>query len=153
MGVRLHVRDFQRTTLRPRDRPLVAKLAEAYFSEGPPIDPRVLEAHTEEVDRAISNASKTLRFGLKLMLDALHFAPLFMLGKLRLFEDLSLEDRVRVLVRMEHSWFAPWTIVFVAWRTLMTLVYFEDEAILSDIGYPGPERTRYRLAQAPEGSK
>jgi hypothetical protein len=124
-------------------------MAEAFFSEGGPLDPRLLEAHTEEVDRAISNASKTLRFGLRLMLDALRFAPLFMMGRLHVFEDLSIEDRARVLARMEHSRFAPWTIVFVAWKTLMTLVYFEDDAILRDIGYPGPERTRYRLAQAP----
>jgi hypothetical protein len=141
----LHVKDFQRTTLRPRHRVLVAKLAEAYFSEGARLDPEALAAFTVEVDHAISFASKTLRFGLRLMLDALRFAPLFMLGKLTLFEDLELPDRVKVLLRMERSSFAPWTIVFIAWKTLMTLLFFEDPAVLRDIGYPGPERHRYLL--------
>jgi hypothetical protein len=123
----------------------VATLAEAYFAEGQPLPAERLAAFTEEVDRAISNASKTLRFGLRLMLDALRFAPLFMIGKPALFEDLPLDQRVRVLVRMERSRVAAWTIIFVAWKTLMALIYFEDEATLRDMGYPGPERTRYRL--------
>jgi hypothetical protein len=126
----------------------VATLAEAYFAEGEPLPAARLTAFTGEVDRAISNASKTLRFGLRLMLDALRFAPLFMIGKPRMFEDLPLEQRVQVLVRMEHSRVAAWTIIFVAWKTLMAMIYFEDEAMLRDMGYPGPERTRYKLGMA-----
>jgi|HubBroStandDraft_2_1064218.scaffolds.fasta_scaffold63167_2 hypothetical protein len=146
----LHVKDYQRTTLSPRHRPVVATLAEAYFADGKPLPSERLLAFTDEVDRAISNASKTLRFGLRLMLDALRFAPFFMLGKLRLFEDLPLDERVRVLVRMERSRLLAWTIIFVAWKTLMAMIFFEDEEMLRDMGYPGPERTRYKLAMARE---
>jgi hypothetical protein len=146
--VALHVRDYQRTTLKPRHRDVVYKLAEALFAEGEPMSPAVLLNHTEEVDRAISTASKTMRFGLKLMLDVLRFLPLLLVHKWQLFEDLSLLDRTRVLHKMEHSTFAPFAIIFVAYKTLMTLVFFEQEEVLRDLGYPGPERTRYRLAQA-----
>jgi hypothetical protein len=118
------------------------------------MDPKMLDLFTLEVDQAISNASKTLRFGLRLMLDALRLAaPFFMIGKLRVFEELELRDRVGVLVRMEHSRFAPWTIIFVAWKTLMTLIFFEREDILRDLGYPGPERTRYKLAVVPADAR
>ncbi len=147
---RLSVKDYQRTTLSPRHRPVVATLAEAYFAEGEPLDPARLSAFTEEVDDAISNASKTLRFGLKVMLDALRFAPIFMLGKPKLFEDLPLGERVRVLVRMERSRVMAWTIIFVAWKTLMAMIFFEDEELLRDMGYPGAERHRYLLGKARE---
>jgi hypothetical protein len=130
----------------------VASLAEAYFAEEAPFDPAFLNAFTDEVDRGISNASKTLRFGLRLMLDAIRFAPLFMMGKLRSFEHLSLRDRATVLARMEHSRFAPWTIIYVAWKTLMTLLFFESEEVLSDLGYPGPRRTRYTLGETGRGT-
>jgi hypothetical protein len=148
----LHVKDYARTTLRPRHRAVVAAMAEAYFSEGSPLDPRLLTEFTEEVDRAISTASKTLRFGLKLMLDAVRFAPLFMIGSLRPFGELALGERTKVLVRMERSRFAPWTIIFIAWKTLMTMIYFERLEVLSDIGYPGPERSRYRQGSASAGA-
>jgi len=42
------------------------------------------------------------------------------------------------------------TIIFVAWKTLMAIIFFEDEEALRDMGYPGPERTRYKLAMAKE---
>jgi len=146
----LHVKDYQRTTLRPRHRPVVATLAEAYFAEGVPMSPGRLSAFTDEVDRAISNASKTLRFGLRLMLDALRFAPIFLIGRATLFEDLPLDERVRVLVRMERSSVMIWTMIFVAWKTLMAIIFFEDDGLLRDMGYPGPERTRYKLGLAKE---
>jgi hypothetical protein len=142
------VKDFQRTTLRPRHRPIIAKLAEAYFTDGDPLSPGRLSAFTDEVDAAISNASKTLRFGLRLMLDAVRFAPIFMIGRFRWFEDLPLDERVRVLVRMEHSSVMTFTIIFVAWKTLMAMIFFEDDEALRDMGYPGPERARYKLALA-----
>jgi hypothetical protein len=147
---RLGTKDFQRTTLRPRHRPVVAALAEAYFSEGEPMSEERLAAFTAEVDAAISNASKTLRFGLRLMLDALRFVPLFTIGRARLFEDLPLGDRARVLAGMERSSFIVFSTIFVAWKTLMAILFFEDDALLRDLGYPGPARTRYRLGVAKE---
>jgi hypothetical protein len=140
----LHQRDFVRKTLKPRHVSLLPKLAEAYLATDGPMDPVKLEAFTEEVDRAISTASKTLRFGLVLMLDVITWAPLFIIGKPAVFEDLSLDDRVRFLVRLERSRLVQLTLIFVAWKTLLMLVYFEEPEELRALGYPGPERTRYR---------
>ncbi len=139
----LHQRDYDRTTLRPRHLRLMPKLAEAYFSCGDPIPPAKLEAFTNEVDGAISNASKTLRFGLVLMLDVILWSPIFVVGKLATFDDLSLADRARFLLRLEHSTLAQVTLIFIAWKTLLTLAYFEQPEELAALGYPGPERKRY----------
>ncbi len=139
----LHQRDFLRTTVQPRHRTLLPKLAEAYLADDAPMDPKELEAFCGEVDQAISTASKTLRFGLIAMLDVVQWSPLFILGKPSFFEDLSLHDRARLLERLERSKLVSLTLVFVAWKTLLMLVYFEEPEQLKALGYPGPERKRY----------
>jgi len=119
------------------------KLAEAYFAYDGPMDPARLAVFTKEVDRAISTASKTLRFGLVLMLDVIMWSPLFIIGKLSTFEGLSLEDRASYLTRLERSRIVPLALIFVAWKTLLTMVFFEEPEELAVLGYPGPARTRY----------
>ncbi len=150
MPVSLHVKDFERTTLKPRHVRLMPALAEAYFAYEGPMDERKLAAFAREVDRAISTASKTLRFGLKLMLDVISLSPPFLLGKLSTFGDLPLEDRAKLLHRLERSRIVPLALVFVAWKTLLTMLFFENDVGLEALGYPGPERKRYlSLAKAP----
>jgi hypothetical protein len=147
---KLHVKDFERTTLLPRHVRLVPALAEAYFAYEGPMDERELIAFTREVDRAISTASKTLRFGLKLMLDVISLSPPFLLGKVSTFGSLTLDDRATLLHRLERSKIVPLALVFVAWKTLLTMIFFEDDRGMKALGYPGPERTRYlTLAKAP----
>ena len=144
----LHAQDFARTTLRPRHRALMPKLAEAFFAHDGPIDSARLTAFSLEVDRAISTASKTLRFGLVLMLDFILWSPLFVVGKLATFDGLSLADRARVLTRLERSRIVPVALIFVAWKTLLTMLYFEEAEELRALGYPGPGRTRYLVKAA-----
>jgi hypothetical protein len=142
-GPALHVHDFARKTLKPRHALLMPKLAEAYFAQGEPMDPERLEAFSREVDAAMSTASKTLRFGLVLMLDVIMWSPLFVIGRASTFENLSLEDRGRFLLKLERHPIVPLALVFVAWKTLLTMVYFEDPRELASLGYPGAVRTRY----------
>jgi hypothetical protein len=139
----LHTRDFQRTTLRPRHRVLMPALVEAFFTYDAPLSSERLTTFSDDVDRAISNASKTLRFGLVVMLDVILLCPLLLIGKLATFDTLSLEDRVRVLDRIEHAKVIPLALVFVAWKTLLTMAFFEGEEEQKAMGYPGPERHRY----------
>jgi hypothetical protein len=139
----LHQHDFDRSTLHPRHRALMPKLAEAFFAHEGPMDPARLASFSVEVDRAISTASKTLRFGLLAMLDVIMWSPLFIIGKLSTFETLSLEDRARFLTKLEHSKIVPVALIFVAWKTLLTMVFFEEPSELLALGYPGPARTRY----------
>ena len=74
--VPLVTKDFRRTTLRPRHRPIVRALAEALFSPDGEATPERLDAFVDEVDDFISPASKTLRFGLVMMLGILRWSPL-----------------------------------------------------------------------------
>jgi len=140
-------RDFARTTLTRRHRALVRGFAETLFAWDAPrgTDSAArLDAFVDDVDRFISPASKTLRFGLLAMLDVVRLAPLFLVGRLAVFEDLAIADRTRMLERMEASRFAPLCLVFVAFKTLMTIAYYEEPSELAAIGYPGAARERYK---------
>jgi len=140
--VPLLTKDFQRKTLRPRHRPIVRALAEALFSPDGEASPERLDAFVDEVDAFISPASKTLRFGLLMLLNVLHWSPL-LFGKLGFFANLSIPDRVTHLERLERSKVRQLGMIVVAYKTVMTMLFYEDEAELAGLGYPGPERKRY----------
>jgi len=142
----LRTRDFSRTTLHARHRPIVRALAEALLSHETPIAPAKLDAFIEDIDGFMSPASKTLRFGLLALLDLLSLIPILVIRKLSSFEHLSIADRVLMLQRLERSKFPPFLLIFVAYKTLMVMSFFEDEGELRSIGYPGPERDRYKRA-------
>lgn len=138
----LLTKDFRRTTLRPRHRPVVRALAEALFSPDGEATAERLDAFVGEVDAFISPASKTLRFGLVLMLGVLRWSPL-LFGKLRLFEDMTVEERIHHLERLDQSKVKQLPLIVVAYKTVMTMLWYEDEQELRGLGYPGFERKRY----------
>jgi len=140
----LGTRDFARTTLRPRHRRTIAAIAEALFSrDAEPLDPAMLDAFVTNIDGFMSPASKTLRTGLILMLELLRFLPIVVVGKLALFEDLPIATRTRMLEKMDRSRLSFFPLVVVAFKTMLTVAYFEDEARLRALGYPGEERKRW----------
>ncbi len=100
---------------------------------GPPAER--LDALVRELDDYVSFASRTLRFGLLLMLELLRFAPVILLWRFATFESLALGDRVRVLERMEQSRFVPLMVVFAAYKAILCLLYFEQPAEQRDMGY------------------
>lgn len=140
--VPLVTRDFQRTTLRPRHRPIVRALAEALFSPDGEATPERLDAFVDEVDAFISPASKTLRFGLVMMLHILRWSPL-LFGKLRAFDDMNIEDRVHHLERLDQSKVKQLPLIVVAYKTVLTMLFYEDEQELRGLGYPGHTRKRH----------
>jgi hypothetical protein len=133
----LKSRDFARTTLRPRQRRMIRAIAEALFLE------EIDEAFVTNIDGFMSPASKTLRAGLMLMLEALRWLPPIVMRRLSSFDALAVEERTEMLARMDRSRFALFPLMVVAWKTLLTIVYYEDDARLRAIGYPGEERKRY----------
>jgi hypothetical protein len=135
-------KDFRRTTLRPRHRPIVRALAEALFSPAGEATPERLDAFVDEVDNFISPASKTLRFGLVMMLGILRWSPL-LFGKFRLFDDMTVEERLEHLERLDRSKVKQLPLIVVAYKTVMTMLFYEDEKELEGLGYPGPARKRY----------
>ena len=140
--VPLVTQDFRRTTLKPRHRPLVRALAEALFSPNGEATPERLDTFVDDVDAFLSPASKTLRFGLVMMLHVLRWSPLFF-GRFRLFEDLTVDERVTHLERLDHSKVKQLPLIVVAYKTVLTMIFYEDEDELRSLGYPGAERKRY----------
>jgi hypothetical protein len=128
----------------------VRALAEAMFSPEGEATAERLDAFVDEVDAFISPASKTLRFGLVMMLGILRWSPL-LFGRFRLFDDLTVEERVHHLERLDKSSVRQLPLIVVAYKTVMTMLFYEDETELRGLGYPGPARKRY-LAVLPASS-
>jgi hypothetical protein len=135
-----------RTTLSRRDRAVVRAIAEAMFS-GEPIAQARLDEHVEAVDAFVSAASRTLRFGLRVLLALIRFAPLLLLVRASTLERLGVEERVRVLDRLERSRALALSLAFVGWRTVMTILFYEDARELAALGYT-EARTRRALPMA-----
>lgn len=142
----LRSRDFRRTTLGERHRRVVRALTEAFFTDDVRLTDERLDAFVLDVDDHMSRASKTLRFGLVLMIEALHLLPFVLVRRFTSFDELSIEDRVIMLQRMDRSSVSIFPLIIVAFKTLMTMGWFEDEAMLRSMGYPGEARERYKRA-------
>jgi hypothetical protein len=138
-------RDFARTTLRPRHRPLVRALAEAMFAheEGP--SPARLDELVAEVDAFVSFASRTLRFGLVVMLELVRVAPVLLFYRCATFTRLTRDERARVLERMERSRLVGLTLVFAAFKAILCLLFFEQPEELAATGYSPVRRRHARL--------
>lgn len=119
-------------------------LTEAFFTDDQPLTPERLDAFVDDVDDHMSRASKTLRFGLVLMIEALRLLPPLLVRRLSLFDDLEIEERVTMLRRMDRSSFSVFPLIIVAFKTLMTMGWFEDPRMLRSMGYPGEARERYK---------
>lgn len=118
------------------------------FSPAGQATPERLEAFVDEVDAFISPASKTLRFGLLGMLFVLRWSPLFF-GRLRTFDEMTVDERLHHLERLERSKVAQLPLIVVAFKTVMTMLYYEPEEELAALGYPGSARKRYLAMAAP----
>src|SRR5690242_16659366 len=93
-------RDYKRTTLKARHRPVVRALAEAFF-DGEMSSAR-LDAFVDEIDRFMSATSKTLRFGLVMILTVIDLSPLFFFRPTT-FKNMNVAERVHHLEKLEAS--------------------------------------------------
>jgi hypothetical protein len=142
--MQLATKDYRRTTLRPRHRPVVRALAEALLAPDGEMDDARLEAFVVEVDQFISPASKTLRFGLMMILDLIRWTPLLLGFRFRPFEELTVDERIRHLERLEASRVAQLPLLVVSYKTLMSSLFYEDERELAVIGYSHERKTYKR---------
>jgi hypothetical protein len=140
----LRTRDFRRTTLGAASRRTARALAEAFFVPANEVEARAarLDAFVDELDAFISPASKTLRFGLVAMLVVLRWSPL-LFGRPSTFEGLDIDARVHHLERLERSRIARLPLLVVAYKTVMTMLFYEDDEELRALGYPGAARQRF----------
>jgi hypothetical protein len=133
-------RDYRRTTLKQRHRPIVRALAEAFFDGE--LTGTKLDAFVDEVDRFMSATSKTLRFGLVLMLNVIELSPLFYF-RVKSFSHMNVAERVHHLEKLEASKVAQLPLLVVSYKTLMTMLFYDEAGQLKEIGY-SEHRERYR---------
>ena len=134
----------ERTTLTRRDRVVARAIAEAMFSQDGEIDVARLDAHLDEIDALISNASRPLRMGLRLALFVVRLAPVLLFFRMRMLESLSIDERVQVLTRLERSRFAELSLAFIGWRAVMTFVVYEHPTELATLGYASERKVHKR---------
>ena len=140
----VRARDFRRSTFSEGQRPALRAIAEALVTAETPIPEARMRAFVDDFDDYISRSSKTLRFGFVMLLTVVRVLPLFLIGRWSLFEGLDADDRVHMLEKMESHRITLIALIFVAFKTPMMIVWFEDPALLAEIGYPGEERSRYK---------
>ena len=116
------------------------------FSEDGEVDAARIDTHVTEVDAFVSAASKTTRFGLRMALLLVRLAPILFFLRFTTIERLALGDRVKLLERLECSSRSTLSLAFIGWRTVMTLVFYEDASELRAIGYEGHDRQRWKRA-------
>src|SRR4051794_35377718 len=129
-----------RQTLSQGDRIVVRAIAEAMFSQDGEVSDARLCAHVTEVDHYVSSASRPIGFALRVALFVVRIAPVLMFFRLRTIERLAVDDRVEILSRLERSRFTPLSLAFIGWRSVLTIVFYEDPIELANIGYVGEER-------------
>lgn len=140
----VRARDFRRTTFSQRQLPALRAIAEALVTADVAIPEARMSAFVADFDDYVSRSSKTLRFGFVMLLEVVRFLPLLLIGRLAVFEDLSPTDRDRMLEKMESHRVTLLALIFVAFKTPMMIVWFEDPALLLEVGYPGEARSRYK---------
>ena len=133
-----------RTTLTRRDRVIARAIAEAMFSQDGEIEGARLDAHLDDIDALISNASRPVRMGLRFALFVVRLAPVLLFFRMRMLESLSIDERVEVLTRLERSRFAELSLAFIGWRAVMTLVVYEHPTELATLGYVSERKVHKR---------
>jgi hypothetical protein len=134
--------------LPPRHRTMVRAIAGALFEhEGGPTDAQ-LDAVVAAYEAHVGALSSQLRPVLLLSLDFVRWLPLLLFVAARPFEELDVAARVRMLERMERSRLMPLVLAFIAYKTLLTMLFFETPEELRAMGYPGLERKRWLRAAA-----
>ena len=86
-----------------------------------------LDALVADCDDFVSRASKTLRFGLLVILEVVRWLPFVVVHRLATFENLSPADRVTMLERMERA-DPPLPLLLVAYKTILAMLFFENPA-------------------------
>lgn len=139
---------MSRFELSPRHRTMVRAIAAALFEhESGPTEAQ-LDAVATAFEAHVGAVSMQLRPVLLLSLDFVRWLPVLLFVAARPFEDLDVEERVRLLERMERSRFMPLLLAFLAYKTLLTMIFFELPEELRAMNYPGLERKRWLRAAA-----
>jgi len=126
-----------------RHRAVVRALGEALFAHPGGPSPRQLDALVDGVAAHFQPVSRVQRALLLLALDFVRWLPVLLLTSLAAFESLSVAKRIVLLERMDRSHVVLLLMPLIAYKTLLSMHFFEDEGELRAMGYPGDERKRW----------
>ncbi len=142
-------KDFAaRTTFGSGQKETLRSLAEALFSPEGEVPPERLDAFPDEVDAFMAPASRELKAGLRILLVLVWLSPIVVFYKFATFDGLPVEERVAVLDRLDRSPRALLSLILAAYKTILTMLFFEHPTELLYMGYPGPERHRHLRGQS-----
>jgi hypothetical protein len=131
-------------TLAPRHRAVLRAFGEALFAHPGGPRPAQLDRLVERMEGHLEPVSRTQRTLLLLSLDFVRWLPLLLFVALAPFESVSLEKRGALLERMDRSRVTLLLLPLIAFKTILSMHFFEDEAELRAMGYPGDdERKRW----------
>jgi hypothetical protein len=130
--------------LAPRHRAVLRALGEAFFSHASGPHPAQLDRVVRGMELHLAPISRPQRTVLLLALDLIRWLPLLLCIAWAPFEGLTVERRLRVLERMDRSSVPLLLVPLVAYKSLLSMHFFEDETELRAMGYPGDERARWR---------
>jgi hypothetical protein len=125
--------DFTRPRLRDRERHVVRSIAEAMLAGD--VNAERLDTIVQEVDLYLGAASAFVRFGLRALLFVVRLTPILLFVAARTIDRLELDARIELCARLERMPFVPLSLAFVAWRTIIVLVAYDDAEELVRIGY------------------
>jgi hypothetical protein len=133
-------------TLAARHRRVARAFAEALLAlpAAPGDGPGPADALVDTFDAHLGSVSRGLRPLLLLALDWLRWLPVVLFVAARPFENLSLAARTSLLERMDRSRSPLLFLPLVAYKTLLSMMHFEQTAELRALGYPGEDRVRWK---------
>jgi hypothetical protein len=129
--------------LSPRQRGTVHAFAQALLAI--PAEERArIELLVDRFDAHLSVVSPALRSGLFVALAWIRWLPLALFVAWRPFDELSVEEGTKLLERMESSRSPLLFLPLVAFKTLLSMMHFEQPHELYALGYAGDQRTRWK---------
>jgi hypothetical protein len=130
-------------TLVSRHRVVLRALGAALFAHADGPRPEQLDALVEGIERHLAPVSAAQRTLFLLALDLVRWLPVLLFVAVRPFERLSVEQRVRLLERMDRSNVSLLLIPLVAFKSLLSMYFYEEPSELRAMGYAGNERRRW----------
>jgi hypothetical protein len=129
--------------LAPRHRRVLRAFGEALFAHAAGPSDAQLDRLVERMRGHLEPVSRMQRTMLLLALDLVRWLPLLLFVSWRTFEGLPLAGRERLLYRMDRSRVMLLLLPLIAFKTVLCMHFFEDDAELRALGYPGDERKRW----------
>ena len=129
--------------LAPRQRAVIRALGATLFAHAEGPRPEQLDALVDGFERHLVPVSAVQRTLLLLAVDLVRWLPVLLFIAPQTFEDLDLPRRLRLLERMDRSRFTALLMPLIAFKSLLSMYFFEDETELRAMGYPGDERKRW----------